>query len=67
MADLTNTGTIVFLRIFEKKPEMKEYFPFKDCVGERLLKHSTFRNHTYRFEFYPDYMVYNLASYEARA
>ena len=47
--DMNNIGKMVLLRIFERKPSIKDYFPFRKYKGERLLAHHTFINHSYRW------------------
>ena len=46
--DMAKTGKLVFLRIFEARPEIKALFPFKDCEGDELMSHQAFVNHAYR-------------------
>lgn len=47
-ADMQNIGTLVFLRVFDQKPSVKELFPFKDCWGDELLEHPMFKDHAHR-------------------
>ena len=46
---LSNIGKQIFLRIFEKKPESKLLFPFRDYWGDDLVKHPVFSAHAHRF------------------
>ena len=47
-SDMSNVGTMVFLGIFNRSPEVRALFPFKDVYGEDLIHHAIFRNHSYR-------------------
>ena len=46
--DATNTGALVFLRIFEMDPKVKQQFPFREYSGEELRKNSLFKHHVTR-------------------
>ncbi len=46
--DMAYIGKLVFLKIFEGRPEIKALFPFKDCEGDELMSHQAFVNHAYR-------------------
>ena len=39
----------LFLRIFELIPYTKQFFPFRDFVGDDLVKHPYFKGHGMRF------------------
>jgi len=47
--DVTNCGVLLFLRIFELRPDAKEYFTFKNKCGEDLLADLHFQMHARRF------------------
>ena len=42
-------GVQIFLKIFEKKPDAKQLFPFRDLTGDDLTSNTTFRLHARRF------------------
>ena len=42
-------GMDIFLRIFKKRPDAKQLFPFRDLEGDELLKDTRFRGHSKRF------------------
>ncbi len=46
---MINIGTLVFLRIFNKNPELKALFPFRNSFGDELVSHPLFRSHAYRY------------------
>ena len=39
----------IFLRIFELRPDVKRFFPFREEVGEALVRNSHFKGHAMRF------------------
>ena len=47
--DRIGKGTQIFSKIFEKKPEAKDLFPFRHLSGDELLSNHTFRFHARRF------------------
>ncbi len=47
-SQMTNIGTLVFLRIFDQNPKVKRLFPFHEAWGDELLTHPMFRAHAYR-------------------
>ncbi len=49
--DMRNIGILVFLRIFDQSPKIKDLFPFRDSWGDDLLSHPMFRNHVYRYAY----------------
>jgi len=54
----------IFLRIFEKIPQAKQFFPFKNAVGDALLKHPYFKGHAMRFFNAVRMTVLNLDAWE---
>ena len=47
--DRVAKGIQIFSKIFQKKPEAKQLFPFRHLEGDELLENSTFRSHARRF------------------
>ena len=39
----------IFMRIFELIPQAKEFFPFKNAIGEALVEHPYLKGHAMRF------------------
>ena len=48
-SDMVGRGCRVFLYIFQLKPGLKAFFPFRDLDGEDLVCDLTFRGHATRF------------------
>ncbi len=42
-------GIDIYFKIFEMIPVSKQFFPFRDAVGDDLLKNPYFKGHTKRF------------------
>ncbi len=42
-------GMDIYFKIFEMIPVSKQFFPFRDAVGEELLNDPYFKGHTKRF------------------
>ncbi len=57
-------GVDIYLKIFEMVPVAKQLFPFRDAVGEELLKHPYFKGHTKRFFNAIRMAVFNLEALE---
>ncbi len=57
-------GVDIYLRIFELIPVAKQFFPFRDAVGEDLVKHPYFKGHTKRFFNAICMAVFNLEALE---
>lgn len=47
--DLSGRAAMVFLRIFELHPQIKNLFPCRDLEGEKLLNDHHFKGHASRF------------------
>lgn len=54
----------IFLRIFELEPATKQLFPFRNAVGEALIKHPMFKGHATRFINAVHSTVNNLDAWE---
>ncbi|KAK3096804.1 hypothetical protein FSP39_003494 [Pinctada imbricata] len=63
--DLAGNGSKVFLRIFELRPELKQLFPFRDVIGDELMKNPTFKGHASRFMQAVGAAVDNIDDWEA--
>jgi hypothetical protein len=57
-------ATDIFLRIFELRPEIKDFFPFRTATGDALVQHPYFRGHSMRFINAVSMTVLNLGAWE---
>ena len=59
-----NVSNRIFLFIFQLKPEVKSYFPFRGVWGDKLFAHPQFRDHVTRFVSTIDAVVENVNDIE---
>ena len=59
-----NVSKRIFLFIFQLKPEVKSYFPFRGVWGDELFAHPQFRDHVTRFVSTIDAVVDNVNNIE---
>ena len=54
----------IFLHIFQVRPDVKRFFPFKNAVGDALVNHPHFKGHAMRFINAIKMAVLNLDAWE---
>ena len=48
-ANRQEKGVAIFIQIFQERPDLQKYFPFKNVHGDELLHNIMFRSHALRF------------------
>ena len=62
--DMTGRGIMIFMRVFEKHPDLQEIFPFRETPKEVLLRDPRFRGHGSRFMQAVGAAVDNISDWE---